>query len=96
MMFAICRSGTTNDAIFRKNGILPVLQSTRPSRVSHSIGSKYRLALLALCRTPFNKTILNRFVRTNPAVGAIFGSQFDNSSLNSLYNKDFFGFLDEK
>jgi hypothetical protein len=35
------------------------------------------------------------FCRTNPAGGAIFGGQFDNSSRKSLFYKDFFGFLGE-
>ena len=54
-----------------------------------------RLCQLALWAPLLAKTILNCFRLANPAGGAIFRGQSDNSSRNSLIFKDFFGFLGE-
>ena len=62
-----------------------------PVRVVCRIASaRYtRRALLALCRTPLDKTILNRFIFTNPAGGAILIGQKCNLCEKALFYKAF-------
>ena len=63
---------------------------------SRVVADRLRLLYqLALWIPSVVKTIFNRFHCTNPAEGAIFGGQFDNSSRKSLLYKDFFGFWGE-